>query len=257
MKKFTLIELLVVIAIIAILASILLPALNRARERSIGISCASNLKQMGMAGRMYADANNDYWPGFGGTNYTASWPAALQESKLLPENDDVGVIMPAGKGFFRCPKAVFDPLATKPQIYPGINYTNTHGIGYMKLSKFRVGYNLARSKVLNPNVSPSRQIFFSDGHQSKDKKPMDQLYQLRTDNSSYSSSGTFSSIALEHGGHANIAAVDGHVSSVSANEISTFWQLQLPSALPGLSHLSRYLTADGSLCDVPGADTAI
>ena len=59
---FTLVELLVVIAIIAVLASLLLPAAARGKEKARSAQCRGNLRQWGLAYRMYADDNNDYLP---------------------------------------------------------------------------------------------------------------------------------------------------------------------------------------------------
>jgi prepilin-type N-terminal cleavage/methylation domain-containing protein/prepilin-type processing-associated H-X9-DG protein len=102
---FTLVELLVVIGIIALLVSILLPSLGRAREMSRRTACVSNLRQLGMAMIMYADENKGRLPNSNPPQTVSDWAAT---NYVLVSLNDIYVKSPAT---FHCPSDP-DPAQT-------------------------------------------------------------------------------------------------------------------------------------------------
>ena len=219
--RFTLIELLVVIAIIAILAAILMPALQQARERATATTCVNNLKQMSTAGRMYMDDNRDFWPS--GNSVTMCYIIPLARAGLVPK-----AATENGQTFASCPKTEIVSQAINStlwhQIY-GTQYVhntdkqNWYGFGFQVIDA--PDQNVARySKTeLVPNVGPipmSRRVMLADMvmRQPGTGIVIQSAHGFMVGNAGDNYGGTY----FGHGNRANVLCFGGNVDVIAPED---------------------------------------
>ena len=222
---FTLIELLVVIAIIAILASMLLPALGKARDRGRSISCIGNLKTMGLGMHMYAVDNNDYVPPLNySPNVTNSGITYLDYDKKTTKNFDLywaAEIFQYVKfpSIFSCPSNITTSVKKSYYNTYGINVGN-NGTNTAEYSGFTqpTGYYNRMGQLMRPG----KLIAVAD-------RPNNKNYPLTGawGSNIYRYQVTSEDITryFAHGNMFNLVFADGHTASLSPYNAkdSDFW----------------------------------
>ena len=235
-KSFTLIELLVVIAIIAILAGMLLPALNKARQTALSSQCTSNLRQVSLVLQNYMNEYQEYIPpniinkpaNFIGTH---NYAFVLFMNYGLVKNPNI----------FVCPS--FYPNKYKPSSI--MRYAETYGTmgrgGYGKLARAHEMYVWqAQAKFPLPT---SRMLFYTDsiaGTASTAAPGVARQMANWTWGTS-SQTATSNAVHLRHSKKANISHLDGSVGSYGAREIADRYRIYYNSK--GFGQASGYSPA--------------